>query len=85
MPQFLDFLRKPLPFLRSELRGDRKEVGREDERESWLICKINLKNLKGKKILKESRGMNMKESLVKRYMAGVRETKGKNIVIIFKN
>lgn len=61
MPGFLDFPWKPLPFLRSELRGDRKEVGRGDERESCLICKINLKNLKGKKFLKESRGMNMKE------------------------
>lgn len=29
--------------------------------------------------------MNMKESLVKRYMASVRERKGKNIVIFFKN
>lgn len=52
MPGFLDFPWKPLPFLRSELRGNRKEVGSGDERESCLICKINLKKFKRKKIFK---------------------------------
>lgn len=52
MPGFLDFPWKALLFLRSELRGDRKELGRGDEMESWLICKTNLK---WKKFLKRVR------------------------------